>query len=110
MSEGPGERRRVPADLDAIVAAARSGVLRPTRHYAREREGRADRPPRADIMAALRDGGPVIFRDDRGAEDARGAVCMIVCRAPSGRKMVVRVNYERRPMRVVTAYWLPRDR
>ena len=61
-------------------------------------------------MAALADGGPVLVREDRGEEDVRGAVCEIVCRAPHGRSMVVRVNYERSPMRVVTAYWLPRNR
>lgn len=101
----------MPADLEAIVEAARTDDgISVSRHYSRDREGKVDRPPKADILAALRDGEPVIVRDDRCADDERGAVSAIVCRAPNGRSMVVRVNYERSPMRVVTAYWLPRNR
>ena len=100
----------MPADLQQIVEAARrGGGLMVSHHYRRHRVGQPDRPAEETILDALRAGDAVLISDDQGRGDGRGAVCRIVCRAQGGRRMAVRVNYERRPMRIVTAYWLARD-
>jgi hypothetical protein len=100
----------VPADLEAIVAAARSGNGLPfSRHYLEDRLGAPDRPDDLEVTSALLSGHPVIVGDDLGLRDDRGGVCRIVCRAPNGRRMEVRVNYDATPMLIVTADWQSRD-
>lgn len=99
----------MPADLEAIVAAARRRTLEFTDHYIHEREGQGDRPTTDEIQRSLREGELTIASDDLGARDDRGAVCEVRCRSRSGRRMAVRINYEKSPMLVVTAYWMSRD-
>ena len=100
----------MPADLDAIVEAARrKGGIQVSLHYLAERMDQQDRPLPEDVIRGLADGDPAIIGDDGGTRDDRGAVCRIVCRAPNGRRLQVRVNYEDSPPRVVTAFWLSRS-
>ena len=99
----------MPANLEAIVAAARELGVVISRHYSTEREGQEDRPSPDEIRRGLRAGALAITLDDHGARDDRGAVCEVVCRSASGRRMAVRINYEKSPMLVVTAYWMSRD-
>lgn len=96
------------ADLDAIVAAARAGALRPTRHYSVDRAGQSGRPLVDDVLLALTEGAPRIIDDDHGLRDPRGAVSTIACEAPNGDPLIVRVNYTNDPMQVVTA-WVARS-
>ena len=100
----------MPADLEAIVAGAREPSSIPvSRHYSMDRVGREDRPSPDDIRWGLQESELAITSDDRGAGDDRGAVCTVVCRSRRGRRMAVRINYEKSPMLVVTAYWMSRD-
>ena len=103
MRTGP----RVAADRQTIVDAAKDGkALIISVHYLRERLGQADRPP-VDAMAfGLTDDAPRIVRDEAGTgSDGRGNVCEISCETPNGRFMTVRVNYEKNPMIIVTAFF-----
>ena len=95
----------MPADLEAIVAAARRGELRPTRHYGEERQGAPDRPWYSEIVYGLAHDAPELIGEDRGV-DAEGAVCRITCITPDGNALEVRINYEASPMRIVTAFRL----
>ena len=100
----------MPADLEAIVAAARRPRgIQISLHYLGERMGQRDRPFPEDIIRGLAEDDPAIIGDDQGNRDDRGGVCRIVCRAPNGRRLEVRVNYEDSPPRVVTAFWLSRS-
>lgn len=100
----------MPADLQAIVAAARMLVgIEFSRHYLYERQNRGDRPRPDEIRRGLRERALVIASDDLGTRDDRGAVCEVLCRSQGGRSMAVRINYEKSPMLVVTAYWMSRD-
>ena len=95
----------MPADLDAIVEAARRGELRPTRHYSEDRQGATDRPWYSEIIYGLAHDAPEIVGEDRGA-DNEGGVCRITCVTPDGNSLEVRLNYEASPMRIVTAFRL----
>ncbi len=95
----------MPADLEAIAAAARMLVgIEFSRHYLHQRQSAEDRPWASDVLYALTRGEPHIVRDDHGRDDARGPVCTIECRSPDGTLLHVRLNYEGRPMRIVTVY------
>ncbi len=94
----------MPADLEAIIEAARTGALRPTRHYSVDRAGRPGRPLVDDVLLALMEGSPRIIDDDRGLHDPRGAVSTIACEAPDGALLIVRINYTNDPMQIVTAW------
>ena len=95
----------MPADLQQIVEAARRGDLPLTHHYGTERMGAPDRPWLSEILYALGHDAPEIIADD-GGDDDEGAVCRIACVLPDGTGLEVRINYESRPMRVVTAFRL----
>lgn len=95
----------MPADLQAIVDAARRGDLRHTRHYSEERQGAPDRPWYSEIVYGLGHDAPEIIRDEPGG-DGEGAVCRIRCVMPDGIALEVRINYEAEPMRIVTAFRL----
>lgn len=94
----------MPADLEAIVAAAREGTLDFTDHYLHERMGIAGRPWYSEIIFGIAHGEPRIIGDDQGERDPRGAVCTIACQAPDGTNLIALVNYEVEPMRLITAY------
>lgn len=94
----------MPADLEAIVAAARRGELRLSDHYESERLGLPDRPSYTEILFGLEDGSPEVASDDEGRNDPRGPVCAITYEGPDGQRFVVRLNYEARPTRVITAF------
>ena len=86
----------MPADLETIVAAARSLIgIEFTSHYLHDRQSTLERPWASEIIFRLAHGDPRIVSDDLGQEDARGAVCSIECRAPDGTAVIVRLNYER---------------
>lgn len=103
MRTGP----RVTADLDSIVAAARNGTdLLISVHYLKDRLGNRNRPGLAEVAFGLTDDAPRISRDEAGTgSDDRGSVCDISCETPHGRPMTVRVNYEKKPMILVTAFY-----
>ncbi len=103
MRTGP----RVAADLQSIVAAANNGKdLLISVHYLKERLGNHDRPGLAEVAFGLTDDAPRIARDEAGiGNDDRGSVCDIACETPYGRPMTVRVNYEKKPMVLVTAFF-----
>ncbi|MXY87794.1 MAG: DUF4258 domain-containing protein [Dehalococcoidia bacterium] len=94
----------MPADLEAIVAAARRGTLEFTDHYIHERMGMDRRPWYSEVIFGIAHGEPRIMDDDRGERDPRGAVCTIACQAPDGTNLIALVNYEAEPMRLITAY------
>lgn len=95
----------MPADLEAIVAAARTLVgIEFSRHYLHERQSAEDRPWASDVVYALTRGEPRIVIDDEGTKDIRGAVCTIECRGPDSTLLHVRLNYEESPMRIVTVF------
>ena len=98
----------MPADLEAIVAAARRGELRPSEHYEHHRQHLPDRPSFTEILSGLGNGSPELLDDDEGRNDPRGPVCAITYRGPDGQRFVVRLNYGVRPMRVITAFRLER--
>jgi hypothetical protein len=97
----------VPADLQSIVAAAKNGTdLLISVHYLKERLDNRDRPGLAEMVFGLTDDAPRISRDEAGTgSDNRGNVCDISCETPHGRLMTVRVNYEKKPMILVTAFY-----
>jgi len=97
----------MPADLEAIVAAAKSGDLRLTRHYGEERQGAPDRPWYSEIVYGLAHDAPELVGDDRGV-DGEGAVCRITCMTSDSNAFEVRINYQASPMRIVTAFRLGR--
>ncbi len=95
------------ADLAVIVEAAkgRDGLVL-SLHYLRDRLGSKDRPSIRELAFGLRDDAPKITRDEASAgSDARGEVCDISCETSDGRAIIVRVNYVKRPMKVVTAFY-----
>lgn len=94
----------MPADLEAIVAAARGRELRPSKHYEHHRQHLPNRPSFTEILSGLRDGSPELIGDDDGHNDPRGPVCAITYRGPDGQRFIVRLNYGVRPMRVITAF------
>ena len=95
----------MPADLEAIVAAARMYVgIEFSRHYLHDRQTGEDRPWASDVLYALTRGQPRIVRDDDEQDDARGAVCTIECLSPDGTLLHVRLNSEEHPMRIVTVF------
>lgn len=92
------------ADLAAVLRAAHTGELLLSTHYLEERLGGADRPwPHEIVFGLLRD-APRIIRDDDGMTDPRGAICEVECEAPDGSLLVVRINYEKIPMKIVTGF------
>lgn len=95
----------MPADLEAIVAAARREELRPTRHYGEERQGASDRPWYSEIVYGLGHDAPEVIADESATDD-EGAVCRIRCVTADNNALEVRINYEASPMRIVTAFRL----
>lgn len=96
------------ADLAAIVAAATSGtgpII--SVHYLADRMGAADRPWPTEILFGLTEDEPRVVRDQGEGltQDPRGAVCEVSCQNSNGRGMIVRVNYEKTPMVMVTAFY-----
>lgn len=93
------------ASLSDIIRAAVNDDFVISVHYLQERQGRDNRPWPSDILFGLMHDAPRIIRDDRGLADPRGAVCELLCEAADRQEFRIRVNYERRPMVMVTAFW-----
>lgn len=96
------------ADLASIIAAARDeDGLVVSLHYLADRLGKSNRPALTDLAFGLREDTPRITRDEAGSgNDERGDICEIACFSRYGRAMTVRVNYAKRPMKVVTAFYI----
>ncbi len=94
----------MPADLEAIVAAARRGELRLTEHYRNHRLHLPGRPSYTEILSGLQYGSPEVTVDDEGRNDPRGPVCAVTYQGRDGQRFVIRLNYGVRPIRVITAF------
>jgi hypothetical protein len=95
----------VPEPLETIVAAFLGRDYQLAVHvwenYAREPDRRPE--PWAIVDSMISD-DPTIIAHDRN--DGRGAACDIRVYNQGGRPMFVRVGYEIRPVRIVTAYYM----
>jgi hypothetical protein len=91
------------ASLEEIVGRFRERRYVWARHIFEN--AASGRPQPSDIVSGIVEDRPRITRDDEGESDDRGAVVEIECESPTGRTLVVRINYEKDPIVPFTQYW-----
>ena len=92
------------ADLPLLVHAFLNLNYEISTHYLEDRAVDPSRPLPSEIEDGLARDEPRIQQDDHGQGDSRGATCRVDCETPAGKRIRVVVNYERNPVKVVTAY------